>query len=111
MDKQLETLPEFCGRHSLSRTSAAREIREGRLREWRQQRRANPQPAETRATFFELGNIPRRSGEASPGRKHPVQAGGFYRRNAGVVPDSLESRSGAKHYPGKDQAILRCIHS
>lgn len=31
MDKQLETLPEFCGRHSLSRTAAYREIREGRL--------------------------------------------------------------------------------
>ena len=32
MDKQLETLPEFCGRHSLSRTAAYREIRDGRLR-------------------------------------------------------------------------------
>ena len=31
MDKQLETLPEFCERHSLSRTAAYREIREGRL--------------------------------------------------------------------------------
>ncbi len=32
MDKQLETLPEFCARHSLSRTAAYREIRDGRLR-------------------------------------------------------------------------------
>ena len=32
MDKLLETLPEFCGRHSLSRTAAYREIRDGRLR-------------------------------------------------------------------------------
>ena len=32
MDKQLETLPEFCGRHSISRTAAYREIGEGRLR-------------------------------------------------------------------------------
>lgn len=32
MDKQLETLPEFCERHSLSRTAAYREIRDGRLR-------------------------------------------------------------------------------
>ncbi len=32
MDKPLETLPEFCGRHSISRTAAYREIRDGRLR-------------------------------------------------------------------------------
>lgn len=32
MDKQLETLPDFCGRHSISRTAAYREIGEGRLR-------------------------------------------------------------------------------
>lgn len=32
MDKQLETLPDFCARHSLSRTAAYREIRDGRLR-------------------------------------------------------------------------------
>ena len=32
MDKQLETLPEFCGRHSISRTAAYREINDGRLR-------------------------------------------------------------------------------
>lgn len=32
MYKELETLPEFCRRHSLSRTAAYREIREGRLR-------------------------------------------------------------------------------
>ncbi len=32
MNKQLETLPEFCGRHSISRTAAYREIGEGRLR-------------------------------------------------------------------------------
>lgn len=32
MDKQLETLPDFCVRHSLSRTAAYREIRDGRLR-------------------------------------------------------------------------------
>lgn len=32
MDKILETLPEFCKRHSISRTAAYREIGEGRLR-------------------------------------------------------------------------------
>jgi excisionase family DNA binding protein len=32
MDKLLETLPEFCERHSLSRSAAYREIRDGRLR-------------------------------------------------------------------------------
>ena len=31
MDKALETLPEFCGRHSISRTAAYREINDGRL--------------------------------------------------------------------------------
>lgn len=30
--KELETLPEFCGRHSISRTAAYREINDGRLR-------------------------------------------------------------------------------
>ena len=30
--KALETLPEFCGRHSISRTACYREIRDGRLR-------------------------------------------------------------------------------
>ena len=32
MVKQLETLPEFCRRHSISRTAAYREIGECRLR-------------------------------------------------------------------------------
>jgi excisionase family DNA binding protein len=32
MEKALMTLPEFLGRHSISRTAAYREIRDGRLR-------------------------------------------------------------------------------